>query len=381
MIILIEPFARPFSHIIVVNSLVSGIAEHSNEKILFISTKEYFDTIPDHIKSKLIFQSITKKRFFSGNKLQIFLFLRFSEKYKNEKPLVIFLSSKIFANIIIKLIARISHKTKVISMIHGELSILSAKVSWNIRRLMSKMALKTLLILNSKYSNSMTLMLISDFVYSELSNYFDFTLKNILHSDLPYVYEEKVQLENRFNRSLRFATIGVNSITKNSHLINDVSDYFKQELINEEMKLSIVGRIEGFVPNENISTIGVEEGQLIDELEYSKKLNSSDVFLFFNDDSYNLVSSASYFEAIAYGKPILALKNKQWQYNFDKYGEIGFLFDNLDEMKSVIKKLIVNPSILDDIKANLIKAKQISSILNPNNSSVYMEILKLKEAN
>jgi len=57
-------------------------------------------------------------------------------------------------------------------------------------------------------------------------------------------------------------------------------------------------------------------------------------------DSYRLTQSGTVFDALTHYKPVIALKNACFEYLFSKMGNIGSLCATMEEMASVIKKIV-----------------------------------------
>ena len=108
----------------------------------------------------------------------------------------------------------------------------------------------------------------------------------------------------------------------------------------------------------------MENIYLLSPEEYANRIQTSDILIFFNDDSYNLISSGSYFDCINFQKPILAMRSEQWEYNFKQFGIIGYLCNDIDEMYCHLESALNDNNFLDLFNKNLIDAQNSSSIMN-----------------
>ncbi len=76
-------------------------------------------------------------------------------------------------------------------------------------------------------------------------------------------------------------------------------------------------------------------------------------------DQYELTASGVLLDAIAWGKPIIARKIPIFYDLFEKYGDIGYLFDNDSELVDITEKIIVefNQIRYSRQKLNILKAR------------------------
>jgi len=76
---------------------------------------------------------------------------------------------------------------------------------------------------------------------------------------------------------------------------------------------------------------------------------------------------------VKFEKPILAIKNDYFSYYFDRLGNIGHLFDNLEDMVSKIEALLSGgyEKEYNEQVENLQKAKKTLSIENISRDFFY----------
>ena len=92
-----------------------------------------------------------------------------------------------------------------------------------------------------------------------------------------------------------------------------------------------------------------------DDQTFGTMFRSLDFVLFFYPPgSYRFVMSGVLLEAIKYAKPILAVRNPMFDYYFQKYGSLGWLFEGEAEMASFIKTMPsrISEQDLEKIAAN-----------------------------
>jgi hypothetical protein len=77
-----------------------------------------------------------------------------------------------------------------------------------------------------------------------------------------------------------------------------------------------------------------EKLPFIDYHNYIEKIDY--VISLANQESYHLRASGTFFDALAHFKPIIALENPFISYYFRKYGDLGYLCKDLNELQRVI---------------------------------------------
>lgn len=378
MTVFIEPFRKPNEHMTFLVSLLYGELAQ-NKKVVFFSSSKYYNSIPEEFRNKIEFKEISSSNssidlIFKIVKLTIFVL----NQYKNESDIKVFLlSSRSYSNLFLKgyslfFIKRIP----VFVFLHGELQNLSSKESLSHK--VDGLAQMMLYKFDSIFKTNLKFVIISEFVFQKLCLRLNSRLPNFISMDLPYYYGQETKPEGvEISSELTIATVGVNSLNKNSHYLNCIAESFTKEIINEKLKLFIIGRNENIKFNKLIDVPDLGKHHLLDPEVYSKRILQSDVLVFFNeDDKYNLISSGSYFDCIKYRKPMIALKNTQWEYNFQKFGAIGKLFDSLDEMNDFIKKILDNRELIISYHEKLDQARNNSDIVI--NTQKYSESFQIK---
>jgi hypothetical protein len=245
-------------------------------------------------------------------------------------------------------------------LLHGELQNVTLKGSRSI--LLDGRAQRMLYWLDTKFSSNLKFVIISEFVFEKLKKSLGYDPLNFVSIDLPYLYDDKKESTKQNTNELVVSTVGVNSRNKKSFLLNNIASNFEDKIKSGALLICISGRNDDVLFSELIDTPNMGSRYLLSTEEYAKRINSSDVLVFFNDDNYSLISSGSYFDCINFEKPILAMKNEQWEYNFKQFGDIGYLCNNIDEMYGHINSLLNNNEYLNVFSRNLEIARDNSSI-------------------
>lgn len=106
----------------------------------------------------------------------------------------------------------------------------------------------------------------------------------------------------------------------------------------------------------NINNLNANSSQL-DRGIYNSIISQMDYLFFpYPYDSYKLSASGAVYEAIVNSKPIIAPKNDYFDFLFQRFGKMGFLYENEDKLKSVFASLDVTEKEL--MISNMIKAQE-----------------------
>lgn len=364
MTVFIEPFRNPNEHMTFLLSLLHGELAQ-NKKVVFFSSVEYYNSIPEEFRNKIEFRAIDSPRSSLDLILKIVtLTVSISNTYKNELGLKVFLlSSRSYSNLLLKSYSLFfSKRAPLFIFLHGELQNLLSKesISHRLDGMMQMVVYK----FDSVFKTNLKFVIISEFVYEKLCMRLNSGLSNFISLDLPYHYGQDLnQGQGEMSSTVTIATVGVNSHNKNSHYLNFIAEHFTEEMSNGKLKLSIIGRNENIKFNTFIDVPDLGTHHLLAPDVYSNRILQSDLLVFFNEDTkYNLISSGSYFDCIKYRKPMIALKNAQWEYNFQKFGAIGKLFDSIDEMNDFIAHILENKNLIFSYYEKLDQAKKNTDI-------------------
>lgn len=365
MVVFIEPLGKPFAHLSVVKSMLfAELNNHNSNEILFVSSLGYFNSIPEKFRNKLKFKEIkvSKSSILNIFEIALIVISIFINNWKTKNIKVYLLFSKSYSNIILKFLSFLflSKKKRLYVLLHGELQNITLKGSRSVR--LDGRAQRMLYWLDTKFSSNLKFVIISEFVFDKLKNSLGYNPLNFISIDLPYLYDDKKESTKQKNNQLVISTVGVNSTNKKSFLLNDIASNFEDKIKSGVLKICTSGRNDDVLFSELIDTPNMGNSYLLSTEEYSKRINSSDVLVFFNDNNYSLISSGSYFDCINFEKPILAMKNEQWEYNFKQFGNIGYLCNNIDEMYSYIKSLLNNTESMNLFSEDLEIARDNSSI-------------------
>lgn len=229
-------------------------------------------------------------------------------------------------------------KIKVVIGIHGELQLIKSKSFKN------KLLSFFLKINLKKTSDSKTYFLVySEMIKNNLCETIPKIKDKIISIDHPYSYSNK-ELIPEVIKPIQIGSIGIASKSKNTHLIFHLASALKKNINNGNVKFKILGKsIPDILPYKNKYVDYNYINTMIPEGEYHKQIESLSYFVFFyGNDLYSLSPSGVFFDAINNEKPIIALKNDLFNYYFNRFGDIGFLCEDIEEMIELIGVLSTN---------------------------------------
>jgi hypothetical protein len=188
-------------------------------------------------------------------------------------------------------------------------------------------------------SKNIRLIVLSEIVKQKLHTTFHISKKKIIVMKHPII-----NIANRvvmLNDRIIFAHIGTASILKSSNLFFYLADSFRRKDANYSFWQ--IGKVEKKVTDQqSYSNVEVLGGcETIPQKEYETLISKIDYSIFtFDKDNYVYRNSGAVMDAIAYAKPIIALRQPFFDYLFETGGDIGFICENLEEMRFVLDKII-----------------------------------------
>lgn len=185
---------------------------------------------------------------------------------------------------------------------------------------------------------------------------------------------EPVQPTSKAVGKLSLATVG--SISKTKGLLEFFEFAKHLSTFSTKIKLAIIGTTHEDLNLFNGTNIELqsESNTFLDREEFKNKIQELDYVLFFyHKDNYRITASGAVMDAISYEKPILALKNDYFEYLFNKYGQFGHLFDNVEEMANLVKDLSVN-NLIKPFDFKCIKVKLTPEVIS---QQMYAELRRV----
>lgn len=165
--------------------------------------------------------------------------------------------------------------------------------------------------------------------------------------DHPYIFLKEITPVMQ-NKVIEIGTAGAINEIKGLNLLVKLWQGIPVTL-KDKVNFSITGVI--FGDREYLAGIGIDipaKKGTLPRSEYDERISKLDYLLFlYPTDSYRVTASGAIMDAIAYQKPILSLRNDYFQYLFDTFGEFGYLFDNMEQMKQKIETIVQNNERLE----------------------------------
>ena len=254
---------------------------------------------------------------------------------------IIFASAFPFTAIFLRFFSKI-FKQKIIVCQHGELGILTLHKN--------KFTTQIYRYVISSFFRNRNLNIIPIFFGESVKNklfslFPNFTKENIIVIDHPYEYN--IFYNHRtLKNPIVFLNIGTGIITKKSHYIYELAKLCRENIEKDKIKFFQIGNISKEVLSYSNSLVKQlnKENSFMSTDVFENSLNNADYFIyFFTDNSlYDLCPSGTFFDAIKYQKPIVALHNPFFDYYFEKLGNIGYLCNNINEMAILLNNLSLN---------------------------------------
>lgn len=254
---------------------------------------------------------------------------------KNDK--IIYLSTNPIGLIIMKIVNYIL-KREVYMVCHSELEFLISENDKYLSTIYKKIAKIYRWSFNKVEKDSIKYIVLGESIKRNLIKIVKKTdYKNLLVIDLPYEYnkmEEKIEK----TKKIKLGCIGIASTAKGTEKIFEIAEVFKDKIIDNKINLSIIGKLTEDVKKfKNDYVEYLNDNVMLPREEYDNKIKELDYILYFYPkDSYKLIASGAFFDAIALEKPIIAIENDFFRYYFDRFGDIGYLCNNLEDMKKIL---------------------------------------------
>jgi len=304
-----------------------------SSKTVKINIFNILKKIPDNISFKYL-PVINAKRRISGYLFAVTALL--TSCYiliKTNRNDVIFFNYTVLWGLSIQLFLSKILNQKVIFMFHGELEYLYDSKS-PLNSLSSK-ALRKIKEKNFTPPKNVYFCVLGESIQRNLKKYVsnNFYQKTIFfeHS---YIFREKVKSKKINDGFLRIGNLG--EIRSEKLFIDNLIKFSKLLESIKKIKFYSIGRIfynKDLLEKNGIKTIPDSHVRRLSRSEMNNYMSMLDYVIFlYPKDGYILRASGAIFDAIDNEKPILAIKNEYFNYLFSKYQEIGYLFENTEEI-------------------------------------------------
>jgi hypothetical protein len=180
----------------------------------------------------------------------------------------------------------------------------------------------------------------------------------------PYCFDDVVDA-SLFSGPLRFGFLGLASRHKGYPEFVAIAEHTRR--VTPQAEFHLVG---GLGPDcANVVTTAVKThatgDQLLDRTTYARLATACQYLVYpFRVDAYTLTSSASFLDTLKFVRPVLALNGPPFVEHFRRFGDIGYLCDDLKHLQATIGDLASKPLDRDRYAAQqaaLVAARRVFS--------------------
>lgn len=404
MIIIIEPQCRGFAHEQFNAAFLYGYSlAYPNDKIFFFAEKEHIKCVKSVLTTanllliKIEYKEINIPESKSLSKMYVmFSYYKlinelFDFVLKNNSSKMVFLSIYSFNLIPLKYLLKYRYRqnVKIHIAMHGTLEFIKRKNSFDFFEKIKRdiMRMFYIKINNKKHIRKniylyekifkKALLLFSNenityFVFREdslkkIEKYLPDNVKYFKSIDLPYINKAINNKKEISENKTIFATVGQGNLSAVQELVSKLN--IKKDLNYE---VHIIGGNDQTKSNfQQIKIIGVS-GKISRKEIDQEMINVKYLLFFYDEDTYELTTSGAFFDAIAYSKPMIFLKNQCFDYYYNKY-KYGYRCNDLNEFNLVIQKILSceNNKDLDKINSDIKQMKKDISIDNNYNKLLF----------
>lgn len=245
--------------------------------------------------------------------------------------------------ILLNFLAKFYRNKFVLIMLHGEIeyTLFPQSLSQKVIGAMYKVCLK----FKARIINFIFLTKISQQIMTE-ANVLD--SRNIISMELP-TFEKIIPLISSSDLStpIRFGHIGSAGKRKNVDKLYDIASINSDLVKSKKIEFWVVGILEDSIKqhlNANVKNLVNDQiNTPLSREKYDSEVANLDYSMFFyGQNDFLLRSSAAFFDAIFYEKPIIAIKNRFFVDMFVVNGEMGYLCEDVDEMNALIEGIVLN---------------------------------------
>lgn len=164
----------------------------------------------------------------------------------------------------------------------------------------------------------------------------------------PYFFERTKSFKGAEPGKIALGTVGAMNEFKGYYRLLHLVELFDEFILDHKLSFTVIGRLENVTPiHQDLIQYSTNEHGLLPREKYASLIDGLDYVLFlYAPDSYRLIASGAIFDAISFGKPVIALKNDYFAAIFEQCGEFGYLCDSMDEMFHLIEGLLNEPDVI-----------------------------------
>ncbi len=337
MILVYEPFSTGLQHVPVNCEFINIISKRfSDRNIVFYGEKKHIKNVRENVKADNIsFREISVIEPYQdkvGAVLNEKKNVKYLSSLQEEKiDLLVVLNSHPHTMYFVK--KYVNEDVPILFIIHGNIEELKRKKHFYQLGYWVEPAFRY-----KRNRENIRYLVLGESIRENLLKYVDYIACNTVAVPHPYsLYSNSTAVEKSSDGIITMGMIGSFSAEKHSEQIFVLEKMIKDSGINNiDFLLVGSGDSENFPEDTTIRFVGDGKNKL-SETEYNKGIDRLDYILFFWDrTSYQMTASGALCDAIVHNKPIISIRNDYLTWVFNEVGELGFLCENLDEIKDVV---------------------------------------------
>lgn len=384
MIYVVEAFVEDYLHVLANVNLIKIFKNvYPNESLVFISAEKHnvkvkknFEDQNDEIVFESIDNLVASDNFFISVYRVFYRFFRdlrlfhtiFKKCKGNDKIVVTHIH--FMSLILLKLIKKKYPNVTIFSIIHGDVEY--AYFATNLRQRVVGFFHKLMFKINVQNFYYVFLTPISKKILVDSQR---IKLNEIFAIELPTFPNENKFITDKISQKgiIKIGHIGSAGVRKNVQLFYELASSVRDSISKRSLELSVVGVLDNsiapFLNSLVVDYVNNEVDKPLLREVYDEKISSLHYSIFFyGKNDFILRSSAAFFDAIFYEKPIIALRNTFFEDVFKREGNIGYLCESLEEMAQLIEDFTVQKEMYDQkyilLLENIKKYKSKLSIVD-----------------
>lgn len=355
MIIICEPQCIGFEHSEFNAALIKVITYYTNEKILFMAEKEHIACV----KATINLEQVTYKEIKLPSRNMVdplrfpFEFIIFYNVFKQAEKMssknVIFCSIRRPGIVSVKLWIRKFTHIRCIMVLHSILEAIS-------NRALELQEIPIWFRFWISFANigRLKYLVLGPPIKNKLLKEMPKLEKYTYAIDFPYFYQPRVNYAPKNKNLIKFGFFGVGSVRKGVDVFYNIANEIMDQKTMHEKEFILIGHIidkKIIKSGLNLNSVKVPSpNKPLSRQEYSEYANEIDyAIILHNPNEYKLSAQGSFFDALSYLKPIIAIKNPFIEHYFNELGDIGYLCDDYTEIKNLILK-ILNENLTEEYR-------------------------------
>lgn len=280
-------------------------------------------------------QANSKPKLMLREIIGLFICVRLLFKYKDEP--IVFLSIIPFCHLVVKILNLVFFKRQISVILHAEIECLGRPPRY-LFEYYYKISCFCLTRFNSRWLKYTVL---GESILSNLAKFVGKHLSFFSYIHHPFVFERPISLKKSSQNQIILGGVGKALIeVKNSHYIFLLADHIYKVQTKEKPVLRLIGLVSSSVLKfDNGLVQYTAHEQFLGKDSFERQVdNLHFILLFYDHDAYSLSASGVFFDALKYGKPVIAISNSYFEYYFQIFGEIGFLAKDFSDLCLRVEK-------------------------------------------